>query len=128
VTTCARHWVLPSWLQARPNTSAILTVLVCPALQWCAPEVLRSQSYNEKSDVWSFGVVLWELATGQEPWAEASPMQVRTPGPSLHQAPKCRALINEAGHDLCILLALDCACHTCRRFSCASITVLLLCQ
>ena len=51
-------------------------------VQWCAPEVLRSQSYNEKSDVWSFGVVLWELATGQEPWAEASPMQVRHPGPA----------------------------------------------
>ncbi len=28
------------------------------------------------ADVYSFGVVLWELATGQEPWAEASPMQV----------------------------------------------------
>ena len=54
-------------------------------MQWCAPEVLRSQSYNEKSDVWSFGVVLWELATGQEPWAEASPMQVRHPGACQHR-------------------------------------------
>lgn len=54
-------------------------------MQWCAPEVLRSQSYNEKSDVWSFGVVLWELATGQEPWAEASPMQVRHPGACLRR-------------------------------------------
>ena len=24
--------------------------------EWTAPEVLRSQSYNEKSDVWSMGV------------------------------------------------------------------------
>ncbi len=24
----------------------------------CAPEVLRSQSYNEKSDVYSFGVIM----------------------------------------------------------------------
>lgn len=54
-------------------------------MQWCAPEVLRSQSYNEKSDVWSFGVVLWELATGQEPWAEASPMQVCHPGACLRR-------------------------------------------
>ena len=45
--------------------------------------MLRSQSYNEKSDVFSFGVVLWELATGQEPWAEASPMQV------LHPSARC---------------------------------------
>lgn len=26
--------------------------------------------------VWSFGVVLWELATGLEPWAEQSAVQV----------------------------------------------------
>lgn len=26
--------------------------------------------------MWSYGVVVWELATGLEPWAEQSPMQV----------------------------------------------------
>lgn len=31
--------------------------------QWMAPEVLRQESYSEKADVWSFGVVMWELIT-----------------------------------------------------------------
>ena len=41
------------------------------------PDAVLPQDFNEKSDVWSYGVIMWELATGQEPWGEASPMQVR---------------------------------------------------
>lgn len=44
--------------------------------EWTAPEVLRSQSYNEKSDVYSWGVILWELVTNEEPWADKGAMQV----------------------------------------------------
>jgi len=38
------------------------------------------------ADVYSFGVVLWELATGQEPWAEASPMQVDIAALCIHES------------------------------------------
>lgn len=44
--------------------------------EWTAPEVLRCGAYAEPCDVYSVGVVLWELLTGQPPWAELSPMQV----------------------------------------------------
>ncbi|XP_065660833.1 mitogen-activated protein kinase kinase kinase 9 [Hydra vulgaris] len=35
---------------------------------WMAPEVIRSSMFSKASDVWSYGVVLWELLTGQIPY------------------------------------------------------------
>ncbi|KAL3676827.1 hypothetical protein R1sor_026775 [Riccia sorocarpa] len=44
--------------------------------EWMAPEMLRNEPSNEKCDVYSFGVILWELATLRQPWAGMNPMQV----------------------------------------------------
>ncbi|KAL3586830.1 hypothetical protein D5086_013697 [Populus alba] len=44
--------------------------------EWMAPEVLRNEPANEKCDIYSFGVILWELATCQIPWKGLNPMQV----------------------------------------------------
>ena len=43
-------------------------------------QVLRSEGYDERADVYSYGVVLWECLTGQQPWAGMHAMQVRRPG------------------------------------------------
>ncbi|CAL1397429.1 unnamed protein product [Linum trigynum] len=44
--------------------------------QWMAPEVLRNERSNEKSDIYSFGVILWELATKKVPWDNLNSMQI----------------------------------------------------
>ncbi|PSS11436.1 Serine/threonine-protein kinase [Actinidia chinensis var. chinensis] len=44
--------------------------------QWMAPEVLRNEPSNEKSDIFSFGVILWELMTGSIPWKHLNSLQV----------------------------------------------------
>lgn len=44
--------------------------------EWMAPEVLRNERSDEKCDVYSFGVILYELVTGLEPWPNLKPMQV----------------------------------------------------
>ncbi|XP_038699348.1 serine/threonine-protein kinase EDR1 isoform X2 [Tripterygium wilfordii] len=44
--------------------------------EWMAPEVLRNEPANEKCDVYSFGVILWELVTCCIPWKGLNPMQV----------------------------------------------------
>ncbi|KAJ9559370.1 hypothetical protein OSB04_013984 [Centaurea solstitialis] len=44
--------------------------------QWMAPEILRNEQANEKSDVYSYGVVLWEITTEKIPWDDLNPMQV----------------------------------------------------
>ncbi|GFQ86681.1 mitogen-activated protein kinase kinase kinase 9 [Trichonephila clavata] len=35
---------------------------------WMAPEVIKSSTFSKASDVWSYGVVLWELLTGEIPY------------------------------------------------------------
>jgi serine/threonine protein kinase len=37
--------------------------------RWLAPECLAGQKATLASDVFSFGVVLWELLTWEMPWA-----------------------------------------------------------
>ncbi|KAL7616823.1 hypothetical protein Lser_V15G01637 [Lactuca serriola] len=44
--------------------------------QWMAPDVLRNEQVDEKSDVYSYGVVLWELTTEKIPWDNLNSMQV----------------------------------------------------
>lgn len=43
-----------------------------------APEVLRSEQFGEAADVFSYGVVLWEILTGHIPWEGVHPMAVST--------------------------------------------------
>ena len=31
--------------------------------RWAPPEIVRKWEFSSKSDVWSFGVVLWEIGT-----------------------------------------------------------------
>ncbi|XP_075943185.1 mitogen-activated protein kinase kinase kinase 11 [Anarhichas minor] len=35
---------------------------------WMAPEVIKSSTFSKGSDVWSYGVLLWELLTGEVPY------------------------------------------------------------
>ncbi|CDF33041.1 Serine/threonine protein kinase [Chondrus crispus] len=44
--------------------------------EWMAPELLRQDAFNEKSDVFSFGVILWELVMCEKPWRDEHPMQI----------------------------------------------------
>nr|CAG4644716.1 EOG090X04G6 [Leptodora kindtii] len=82
----------------------------CYNPQWMAPEALqkKGKEINVRSaDMWSFAVLLWELATRQVPFADLAPMEAGLkialeglrvsipPGLSLHLAKLIRICMNE---------------------------------
>jgi serine/threonine protein kinase len=46
-------------------------------IHWMAPEVLTGNQYNESADIYSVGVVIWELFTGQCPYDGMKQVEVR---------------------------------------------------
>jgi serine/threonine protein kinase len=53
----SREWQVDATMTAGIGTMA-----------WIAPEVLRGERYTEKADMYSFGVILTELATCAKPF------------------------------------------------------------
>nr|WIL59862.1 nodulation protein [Melilotus officinalis] len=43
--------------------------------RWMAPEMIKRKSYGRKVDVYSFGLILWEMLTGRLPYEDLSPVQ-----------------------------------------------------
>jgi serine/threonine protein kinase len=59
----------PSYIAAL----ALLHIIII--VQWMSVEVLANQSYNEKADVFSYGIICWELLTRQCPYDDMSAIQ-----------------------------------------------------
>lgn len=43
---------------------------------WMAPEVLQSQEYTHKADVYSYGIVLWEILCREPPFNKWKPHEI----------------------------------------------------
>jgi len=43
--------------------------------RWMAPEMIKRKSYGRKVDVYSFGLMLWEMLTGRIPYEDMTPVQ-----------------------------------------------------
>ncbi|XP_042440478.1 serine/threonine-protein kinase STY17-like [Zingiber officinale] len=68
--------------------------------RWMAPEVINHQLYDHKADVFSFAIVLWELATSRVPYEKMSPLQAALgvrqglrPDPPNHMHPRLQDLM-----------------------------------
>jgi len=52
------------------RSSAVALLSELP-LKWCAPEIFTTGEFSSFSDVWAFGIVLWEIFTyGKKPYPE----------------------------------------------------------
>ncbi|CAO2842859.1 unnamed protein product [Amaranthus hypochondriacus] len=43
--------------------------------RWMAPEMIRHNPYGRKADVYSFGLMLWEMVSGSIPYEDSMPFQ-----------------------------------------------------
>lgn len=85
----------PSWIACSQVTNPF----------WHAPEVLAEGRHSRSSDVYSYGIVLWELLTWRAPWVDdvssqfQNVFQVR-PGGSLGRV-ACGRMWPHAGSPQC---------------------------
>lgn len=61
---------------SRPNDQSKLMTGCCGTYQWMAPEVLTSMRYSLSADVYSFGVIIWEICEGAAPFKNLAPPQI----------------------------------------------------
>eukprot|EP00455_Lapot_gusevi_P010603 TRINITY_DN14806_c0_g1_i2.p1 TRINITY_DN14806_c0_g1~~TRINITY_DN14806_c0_g1_i2.p1 ORF type:complete len:108 (+),score=23.34 TRINITY_DN14806_c0_g1_i2:114-437(+) len=48
----------------------------CGTFQWMSPEVMQSQRYTEKADIFSYGIIVWEILFRQVPYQGMNSVQV----------------------------------------------------
>mmetsp|Transcript_33006 Transcript_33006/g.50550 ORF Transcript_33006/g.50550 Transcript_33006/m.50550 type:complete len:128 (-) Transcript_33006:121-504(-) len=56
--------------------SEVLATGMAGTFHWMAPEVLENNPYSYKADVYSFGIVMWEILAREPPFAEHKPHQI----------------------------------------------------
>jgi len=50
------------------RTADTLSQSLKGSIPWMAPEVIQQTGYGRRSDIWSFGCVIIEMATAKHPW------------------------------------------------------------
>ncbi|PRP84531.1 hypothetical protein PROFUN_05866 [Planoprotostelium fungivorum] len=105
--------------RTQDNTDEVgQTVSTIGPTKWMSPEAITSRQYSTKSDVFSFGVVMWEIIQVRDPWPQydvlSTAVAVTTRGERLdvpQETPTDIADLMRRGwtrHDVELKLRLEC--------------------
>ncbi|KAM3616099.1 uncharacterized protein V6R79_012324 [Siganus canaliculatus] len=62
---------------ARYLQSNMMAATLCGSPMYMAPEVIMSQNYDAKADLWSIGTVIYQCLVGKPPFQASSPQDLR---------------------------------------------------
>lgn len=62
---------------ARYLQSNMMAATLCGSPMYMAPEVIMSQHYDAKADLWSIGTILFQCLSGKAPFQASSPQDLR---------------------------------------------------
>ncbi|XP_028564916.2 serine/threonine-protein kinase ULK1 isoform X2 [Podarcis muralis] len=62
---------------ARYLQSNMMAATLCGSPMYMAPEVIMSQHYDAKADLWSIGTIIYQCLTGKAPFQASSPQDLR---------------------------------------------------
>ncbi len=84
--------VLPQAAEVDITVSLTETPAMAGTLPYMPPELLRGEPTDTRADIYSLGVVLYEMSTGQRPFRE--PLASRLTDAILHQLPNAPRTLN----------------------------------
>uniref|UniRef100_A0A3P9LMM2 non-specific serine/threonine protein kinase n=1 Tax=Oryzias latipes TaxID=8090 RepID=A0A3P9LMM2_ORYLA len=62
---------------ARHLQTNTMAATLCGSPMYMAPEVIMSQNYDAKADLWSIGTIMYQCLTGKAPFHASSPQELR---------------------------------------------------
>ncbi|XP_035382898.1 serine/threonine-protein kinase ULK1 isoform X1 [Electrophorus electricus] len=73
-TTCIK---IADFGFARHLQNNMMAATLCGSPMYMAPEVIMSQNYDAKADLWSIGTIVFQCLTGKAPFQASSPQDLR---------------------------------------------------
>ncbi|CAM9323346.1 unnamed protein product, partial [Lampetra planeri] len=62
---------------ARHLQTNTMAATLCGSPMYMAPEVIMSQNYDAKADLWSIGTIVYQCLTGKAPFHASTPQELR---------------------------------------------------